>query len=195
MNEINIRNGIMDKAYKGEKLTKEEREWLCTHSLYNFRLGYPFYNICVESLAPKTTYRIKVYIDSLNFDNRITPQFFVRDNKSYISCSGDVLDYYGNVCSGNKIKGLAWNSLSKNETITFDLYSDNGLVSIAYECHYYDALAKLHKRESSSTGNSNFAIKRNVINDNTIQYICKDPTSDDVDAMFFTVSVERIGDK
>ena len=195
IHELDKRNDIMKKVYLGEKITKEERIWLYTHSLYNTSIDFPCFNICVESLVQKTSYKVVVKINDINFPENITPFFSVPDKKGFISCDDDVINYKGDICSGNKIYGLAWKKLEKNTVYTFGFYSATGYISIGYECNYFDVFSKIYKREASSTGNMRFAFIREKLNDNSFRYQCKAPFTDSFDALVFTVEFQPLSGK
>ena len=189
--EINNRNKIMDKIHQGVPITKQERTWLVTHSLFNRVLGFPYFNVCIEKIKPKTLYNVLVKIDNINYNNRITPVFGVPNNKGYIYFNDNIEDIDGNVFFPKRVKILGFNKIDKQTKLSFEYYSDLGLISVYYECNYLDTLVNLSKKECSSTGNPNFAITRNQISDNKITFSCKNPQVNSFDALVFTLTFEE----
>lgn len=184
--EIKIREYIIQKAHKGEKITAEERLWLQTHSVYNWKLDYPYYNVVIENIEPSKWYKLKIIIESINYDNYLRYALHIHDKEGKIIGDGIITDINGNITKKKFVKMLVFD-VNPNETNEVYIYSSIGALSIVYGCDYYDPLVKLHKRELSSTWNPNFAMVREEIKDNKVRYRCKSPLSDSFDALVFTV--------
>lgn len=180
--EIRIREQIMNK----DKIAKEDRLWLITHSVYNWKLGYPYYNVVIENIELRKWYKLKMIVESINYDNYLRYALHIRDKEGKIIGDGIITDINGNVTKKKFVKMLVFDA-NLNETNEVYIYSSIGALSIVYGCDYYDPLVKLHKRELSSTWNPNFAMVREEIKDNKVRYRCKSPLSDSFDALVFTV--------
>jgi len=179
--ELKTREQIMNK----DKITKEDRLWLITHSLYNWKLGYPYYNDVIENIEPSKWYKLKMIVEAINYDNYLRYALHIHDKEGKIIGDGIITDINGNVTKKKFVKMLVFD-VNPNETNEVYIYSSIGALSIVYGCDYYDPLVKLHKRELSSTGNALFAMIREEIKDNKVRYRCKSPLSDSFDALVFT---------
>ena len=179
--ELKTREQIMNK----DKITKEDRLWLITHSLYNWKLGYPYYNDVIENIEPSKWYKLKMIVEAINYDNYLRYALHIHDKEGKIIGDGIITDINGNVTKKKFVKMLVFD-VNPNETNEVYIYSSIGALSIVYGCDYYDPLVKLHKRELSSTWNPNFAMIREEIEDNKVRYRCKSPLSDSFDALVFT---------
>jgi len=179
--ELKTREQIMNK----DKITKEDRLWLITHSLYNWKLGYPYYNDVIENIEPSKWYKLKMIVEAINYDNYLRYALHIHDKEGKIIGDGIITDINGNITKKKFVKMLVFDA-NPNEINEVYIYSSIGALSIVYGCDYYDPLVKLHKRELSSTWNPNFAMIREEIEDNKVRYRCKSPLSDSFDALVFT---------
>ena len=183
--ELKIREEIMNKIFDGEKITKEERLWLVTHSLYNWKLGYPYYNDVIETIEPSKWYKLKIIIESINYDNYLRYALHIHDKEGKIIGDGIITDINGNITKKKFVKMLVFDA-NQNEINEVYIYSSIGKISFLYGCDFYDEKVNLHKRELSSNGDARFAIIREEIKDNKVRYRCKSPLSDSFDALVFT---------
>ena len=184
--EITYREAIMQKAYNNIKITNEERTWLVTHPLYNWRLGFPYFNVTVETLEANKWYILSVNVESIAYDNRILPIISAPAGQGQIVADFELTDLRGNVTFGKPVKMLGF-ELVKNREFQVDYRSKLGLLPVAYECDYFDVKQKLHIRKSSSTGDPDYAIKKQIVNDHMIRYYCKSPLDDSFDSMIFII--------
>ncbi len=185
--EILYREELLKKPHKGIKLTTDERVWLVTHSTYNRLMGYPILNVAIEKLDSEKWFLLKINIESKNYDKRIGPLISMPAGKGGIITDFEVEDLRGKKSIGKPIKMLCLLPNKENETTTVRYQSKLGLLSVSYECDYYDKLQNLHMRQSSDTGHPYFAMKRKVLNDNKVQYHCKNPLNDSFDALIFSL--------
>lgn len=186
---IRYRETIMKKAYAGEKWTKEEREWSLSNPLYNPKYEYEVLQKDIINLAPKQEYEVKVKIKTLNYhDGMFIPVIGVATGKGYIKTDLQLLDIDGKEVDYQKTKilGLMINDKDSEATSTFS--SDTGLMSVGYECDYYNSRSKIHVR-AGSNANYAFGMIKVQISDNEVEYRCKLPfeLKSPFDAMIFTV--------
>ena len=116
--EIEYREIIMNKAFKGIKITPEERIWLLSHSVYNHLLGYPYYNTVVEKLKPKTWYIITIAIESVAYSKKIYPIISVSSGKGKIITDFPIYDFYNKEKKAahlSKCFVLNWNQMKKKK--------------------------------------------------------------------------------
>lgn len=192
--EIEYRKAIMNKAYKGIKITPEERTWLLSHSLYNPLLGYPYYNVVIEKLKPKTWYTITVAIESISYNKKIYPIIAVATGKGKIITDFPIYDFYKKEKkSGTPIKMLSL-EMKQNEEEKIKFISDLGCLSVEYEGEFFNRSVNRDMSESSGDSTANFAMIREVISDHKVRYNCKSPEDDDnsFGAMIFTVEWTEI---
>lgn len=191
--EIAYRESILEKARKGIKISSEERLWLLTHSLYNRHYGIDYFNFAVESIEANQWFLIKIKVESILYDKRILPIISVPAAKGKIITDCRLYNDKGEEKTGKPVKMLAleMNQYVGEKTVKF--FSELGLVGVEYQCDYFDSTVKLNKREASFTGNPDFAMKRQIIDDHTIRYYCKDPNSQSFDALVFSLQWEPLG--
>lgn len=100
--ECDYRESIMNKIYKGEKITDEERLWLTINPLYNNLYREPCYNIDIIHLEADVRYCICVEIEKINCKERIVPVVGVAAGKGKITIDGELLDLDGNVTTAKE---------------------------------------------------------------------------------------------
>ena len=157
--EIRYREMLLQKVRNNSKITSDERIWLVTHPVYNQPLGFPFFNVAIENLEPNKWYLVRVKLEST-----------VR----------------GNVSLGKPVKMLGF-ELEQHQMSEVKYLSVLGLLSVEYECDYFDEKQNLYKRQASSTGDPSFAMKKEIINNHLVKYRCKSPIGNSFDAMVFTI--------
>lgn len=184
--EIQYRDEILQRAYKGIKPTPEERIWCSTHSAFNWKLGYPYYVTAVEKLGSCEWHILTVEVESVHHEGRILPVIGVPAGKGKIIADFEVRDFSGKKSIGKPIKLLGI-EMSEGKSTSLKYCSDYGLFFAEYECSYYDEKMRLNKTEISDTSNALFAMTREALSDNKVRYRCKSPLSDKFDAMVFTV--------
>lgn len=184
--EIKQRKNILEKVRNGIKISPNDRIWLMTHSLYNEQCGIDTFNVAVEQIAPKKSFFIKIKVESIFYDQRILPIISVPAQKGKIIADFATYDYSGKKTE-KPVKMLGFEQNNNVDEYQIEYFSDLGLLSVEYQCDYFDKTTNLSKRESSSTGNPNFAMRRQPINDYTVRYCCKSPTDVSFDALIFTV--------
>lgn len=144
-------------------VTPAERMWVATHPVYNCRLGFPYFNIAIEHLEPSKWYSLRVTMESIEYNEEILPIICVPAGEGKIIADFELEDLRGNVSTGVPIKRVALPS-KPNRTTEVQYLSELGLLSIRYQCDYFDKRVNLHKRETSSTGNPDLAMVRQIVN-------------------------------
>ena len=184
--EIEKRKELLARA-ACEKLTKEERQWLLTHSSYNRWLGASAYNTVVEHLSPKTWYDLEIKVESVSYDRPILPAIYASASKGKIIYEQGYTNIDGEPVSKDYVRMLGFRLNDGQNTFKVSYLSDLGLLSVFYECEYFDEKMRVLISKSSYSGDPRYAIKRQMIDDGYIRYHCKNPLSDDFEAMVFTV--------
>lgn len=185
--EIQYREAILQKARENIKITPQEREWLVTHPSYNKLLGYPYLNIAIEKIIPEKWYSLKITVEDINYDKKINPVISVPAMKGEIICDFELIDYNGNVSKGKPVKMLGFEINCKKRQYEVRYKSKLGLLSVFYECDYFDEKQNLHMRQSSFGGNPAFAMEKHIVSDCITKFCCKVPGRNSFDAMVFTV--------
>ena len=185
--EISYREELLKKVHKGNKLTPDERVWAVTHPVYNRTMGYPILNVAIEKLGSEKWFLLKINIESINYDRMIGPIIYVPAGKGSIITSFEVENLSGQKSIGKPIKMLSLLSNKQNKTAEVKYQSKLGILSVSYECDYFDKSVNLLLRQSSDTGHPYFAMQREVISNNKVKYYCKDPCTDTFDALIFSI--------
>ncbi len=185
--EIAYREELLQKARDGMKVTSEERLWSQTHSVYNRRFGFPYYNVSIETLEPNQWYSLAINMESIGYKDRILPIISVPAGKGQIITDFELTDLRGNKSLGKPVKMLGLTLDLAHRECNVKYYSALGILAVGYECDYLDTAQNLHMRESSSTGATNFAMTKQMVNDHMVRYHCKSPVEDSFDAMIFTI--------
>lgn len=185
--EIAYREGILNKARKGQRISPEERLWLNTHRIINFSLGYPYLNTDIIQLCPNVDYKIRIQLENVNYPGRIIPIITVPAGKGGIKSDSSLTDYHGNVSTGNTVKMLGLLLDLHNKETEISYYSKLGLLGLSYQCDYWDDKQNLMIRKSSSSCAPHYALVREALSENKVRYCCKSPVSDDYDSLVFTI--------
>ncbi len=191
--EIAYRKELWEK--ERQKYTTEEREWLSTHSWYNFQLGYPYLNDSVEKLKPNTCYNINVIMESSVYENSVSAIIHEPLYNQVILPDFPVIEVRTKkVKQGKKISMLEISYDNPGKSVDFKYETTElGLMSVAYFCDYFDKVSpKVKIGKVSSDGWIDYAMKREVISDNKIRFHCKSPLKDTFDALVFTVEWTEI---
>ena len=72
----------------------------------------------------------------------------------------------------------------------FEMEAQLGLLSVAYQCEYFDASAGCFRRDSSQGAALSYGMLKEQIGENKIVYHCKAPFADSFDAFSFSVEWE-----
>ena len=188
--EIQYRQFLMNELNKGN-CNKEYVQWLNTHSFYHYKLEAPFYLNVVETLEKNQWYSLRIVVESLNYEDAISPVIKVAFGEGQIITDFEVRNFEGKASVGKPIKMLSFEP-EKPEEYNVTFQGELGLLSVQYECSYFDAKRRLYRTElSGTTGGPEFAIRREPINDHSVRYFCKSPVNDSFDAMVFTVEWKK----
>ena len=57
---IAYRKTLINRAVAGQKLTKNERAWLTSNPIYNDAFGYPYLNVDILQIRPRTDYTLHI---------------------------------------------------------------------------------------------------------------------------------------
>lgn len=189
--EIEQRENILNKVRNGIKLSHDERVWLLTHPVYNARYGINAYNIAIEHLEPSKWFRITIRVESILYNDRIIPIIYAPTEKSKIVSDLELYNHSGKQKQTKTVKMLGFEVSENIKDFEVDFFSVSGILSVQYECNYFDVKQNLNMREASSTGNPDFAMIRQIIDNDTVRYYCKAPCEDSFDAMVFSVHWEE----
>lgn len=185
--EIMLREQILQKVRNGIAPTPAERIWAVTHPVYNRKLGFPFFNVAIETLKANKWYLLRVNVESLVYDNRIIPILSAPAGKGQLITNLKLTNMRGDEIQGKPVKVLGLELNLTHREAEVEYRSALGVLSVAYECDYFDVKQNLHKRQSSSTGDPDFAMTKQVVNDHMVRYHCKSPVEDSFNAMTFTI--------
>lgn len=185
--EIIYREELLQKIRDNVKITPDERIWLITHPIYNQRFGFSFFNVATENLEPNTWYILRINVECITYTDRIIPIIYAPGKKGEIVADFKLTDLKGNVSLKKPVKMLGFEIDPIHMEAKVKFRSALGILSVAYECDYFDKNHTLHKRQASSTGDPDFAMKKETLNNRMVRYYCKSPINDSFDAMIFTI--------
>ena len=149
------------------------------------------FNVAIEHLEPNKWFLLRIRIESISYSKRIIPIVGVPAAKGEIVTNFELCDCNGNLTSKKTTKILGIEV--KNDIFEYECeyFSSLGILSVEYECDYFDVNTNLNKREASSTGRFDFAMRRQVVDECTIKYYCKSPISNSFDALIFSLHWEE----
>lgn len=125
------------------------------------RWGYfPHYNQFVENIDKNVWYKVKIIVESINYNKKIYYSIKLKDD--------------------NKDLLFDANLEPENE---LDLNSKTGEILVEYGCESEEA----NKVELSSVMDTNFSMLREKVDKNKYRYRCKNPLSETYDALVFTI--------
>jgi len=190
--EIVERQYIKDKIRNNIKITSEERKWLMTHSVYNQKWGNDTLNVAVERIEPNKWHVVRVSVESASYDKRIIPVLSALPaKKGQIVADFEVWNYDG-VPVGNKpVKVLGFEFDDNKFEYQVEYFSDLGIFSVQYECDYFDSKMNLNRRAHSCSEDTELAMRREIVDGNTIRYYCKSPVDCSFDALVFKIHWEE----
>ena len=190
---IEYRNSIEEKAYNREKITESEKWWLRSNPVFNPRFDFGCYQR--DIIKFKENRDITVTITSLNCKDKtkiFRPAIGVV-GKGSIKVNSQLLDIDGKAvdCKETRILIPLFNETRNSTTVRVS--SKAGLISVWYQCEYYDESVKAYTIEMSDGANLSYGMKKQLISDNEFLYHCKSPTdsTDNFDVYAFSVKIEE----
>ena len=190
--EIAERQYIKDKIRNNIKITPEERVWLMTHSVYNQKWGNDTFNVAVEHIEQNKWYVIRVIVESVSYDKRIVPVLSALPaKKGKIVADFEMWNYNGVSVRNKSVKVLGFEFDDNKFEYEVEYFSDLGIISIQYECDYFDSKMNLNRRAHSCSEDPALAMRREIVDVNTIRYYCKSPIDSSFDALVFNVHWEE----
>lgn len=190
---INYRHSLEQKVFVSDKLTDSEKWWCFSNPMFNERFDFPCYKRDVISI-PENQETI-ITLNALSFADNINQY------RPVISVVGEgtiKVEHNLFMPSGKKSKSkktrifVALLDVNRNST-SFSVISKSGLISIAYQCEYYDERMRLHKCEFSDGANLAYGMKRKNMKNNKVVYYCNNPTNctDTFDSFVFSIEILR----
>lgn len=190
LEEIEYRNVLMSRVYKGEKISPKDRLWLETHPVYNWRLGYPYLKADILTLEAKKTYQLHIELENLKYAEQIIPVISVPACKGAIYTDFSIKDFYGNDKTGNPVKALGVTVNADHRSSSFRYRSDIGLLMVTYQCRYYDEKHRMLLSDTSDSASARLAMLKETVSEKKVLYRCKSPVRDDYDSLVFSVAWE-----
>lgn len=190
--ELEERERIKSKVRNNIKITPDERKWLMTHSVYNQKWGNDTFNVAVEHIDPNKWYVVRVSVESVSYDKRIVPVLSALPaKKGQIVAEFEVRNYDGVPVENKPVKVLGFEFDDNKFEYEVEYFSDLGIISIQYECDYFDSKMNLNRRAHSCSEDPALAMRREIVDVNTIRYYCKSPIDSSFDALVFNVHWEE----
>lgn len=190
--EIEIRKAIREKIYDGEKITKEEREWLVTHPVYHEIMGFPVLRVDVIDIKPNTKYIITIKKHSSTYPYKIGAVVSVPASKGKIILDKAVFDMYNREKKpGSPIKSY-FTEFETNDEESFLYMSTIGKIKVDYGCQFIEKWNNELIYGFADGADRNFAMKKEVVDDNKIIYSCKSVVGDNFDALVFSLELNEV---
>lgn len=186
---IAYRKTLINRAVAGQKLTKNERAWLTSNPIYNDAFGYPYLNVDILQIRPRTDYTLHIKLLSCPNETRGLPFVGIPLGDGFIQASGAIKDLDGKTFFHKKVKllGVEVDNLHRESTLL--IRSALGLLSIAYEYDYKLEGSPVIVRKSSSSGDLRYAMRR-IDESGSYIYQCKQPDSDNMNALTFSIALQ-----
>ena len=185
---IEYRASLIKKTLTGGKITKEERNWCLENPAFNESYEEEYLMVDVLKLQPNCSHEIRITVEKYSPQrHEIIPVLGVAERKGVIETTSGLLDLNGNEVPQQQTKYLGMLINPDNPQVCVRFKGEKGLLSVAYQCDYYDERENLYKRQSSSGANLAFAMQKTVISETKVRYSCKSPLGKTFDALIFTV--------
>ena len=190
---INYRRSIEKKVMEKIKLTDEEKIWLSTNPRYNEKYSFP----CLQRdiIAIPKNREINMVISELKNQDKtkiFRPVIGVV-GKGKIKVAVELYDYDMRHCNSKETSILIPLFNRNRDTVSVRIYSELGLISVAYQCEYYDERMRLRVCEMSDGAKLSYGMKRCDISEKEFAYLCKSPTvsNDNFDSYTFSIKTEQ----
>lgn len=189
---IKYRESLEVRACQGEKWTSEEKAWAAMNPIYNPLYDYPVFCRDIITLLPNQKYKITVNRLSQTVEkDKFIPLLFISHGKGWITTSFPLMDIDMRLTSKTKTKMLGVHFDNK-PFLPFEMEAQLGLLSVAYQCEYFDTFMGCFRRDSSHGAALSYGMLKEQIGENKIVYHCKAPFTDSFDAFSFSVEWEAI---
>lgn len=185
---ISYREAIEKKVFDSKKLTDSEKRWLFSNPRFNGRYDYPCYQRDIIDISCNRKTRIIINALRLTDEKIVYRPIVSVVGDGEIKVDNALLDLNGNPVSSKKTRMLVCLIDETRTSVSFDVISKSGLISIAYQCEYYDERTKLYTRESSDGAKLTYGMKKQIVSDHKSLYFCKSPIKpvDDFDSFVFS---------
>ena len=191
---INYRRSLEKKVFEKKKLTSEEKWWLNSNPMFNERYSFP----CLKSdiiVIPKNQ-EITMHISVLRSEDntKIYRPVICVVGKGEIKVENQLFDFNMNRCTCKSTRMLIPLFDENRSTISVRVSSQLGLVSVAYQCEYFDDRMNLYVQEISDGPKLSYGMKKSDVSDNEFVYYCKNPCicDDNFESYAFSIKTEII---
>ena len=176
---ISYRRSIEKKVFQSQKLTDVEKWWLLSNPRFNEQFDFPCYQRDVISIPENRETAIVITALSFGDDTKTYRPVISVVGKGWIQVENELYNMHGEKSSHKQTRMLV-TLLNPSCTSTLvKVNSKSGLISIAYQCEYYDERRGVYMREVSDGANLSYAMKKQEISDNEYVYLCKNPSVHD----------------
>ena len=193
---IKHRYFIEKKVYSSQKLTDEEKQWLRSNPMFNVRFDFPCYQKDVINIPENYETNVKITVLSYGDKTKIYRPVIGVVGKGTIKVSGELLDIGRRKVDYKETRILIPLFDRNINSTTETVFSKSGLMSIWYQCEYYDERMKLYTIEMSDGAKLSYGMKKSIVSDNEFIYYCKSPTApndaeDAFNAFVFSVKISE----
>ena len=191
---IKYRYFIEKKAYASEKLTDSEKWWIRSNPEFNPKFDFPCYKSDVINIPENRDITVTVTALSYGDKTKIYRPAIGVVGKGTIKVNGELFDIERRNVDYKETRILI-PMLDRNRTSTsHTVFSKSGLMSIWYQCEYYDERMRAYTIEMSDGAKLSYGMKKSILCDNEFIYYCKSPTvpndaKDAFNAFVFSVKI------
>lgn len=190
---INYRHLLERKVFEKKKLTSTEKLWLCSNPRFNEKYSYPCFQRDIIDIPQNHETILCVSVLSNQDKTKIYRPVISVVGKGKIIVENELLNSSMTNCT-SKITSIFIPLFDENrDVISMRVISELGLISIAYQCEYYNNRMKLYVREISDGANLSYGMKRFDEPNDEVVYFCKNPSisNDAFDSYVFSIKIEK----
>ena len=185
---ISRRKQIEQKAAK-EKLTNEEKGWLYTNPVFNPKFDFPCLQRDIIDIPTKQEIIVTVSVLRYGENSKIYRPVISVVGKGKLVVDNELFDHNMRRMTTKETKVLIPLFL-KSDTVSFKAFLESGMLSLAYQCEYYNTLTNVHMCETSDGANLAYGMIKKEMSDGNIVYFCKSPTSAEFGEQDFSFGVD-----
>lgn len=191
---IKYRRSIEEKVFSSEKLSDSEKCWLYSNPRFNECFDFPCYQSDVISIPQNSETSITITALDYKDNTKIYRPVISVVGKGVIKMDGVLFNTDRKKCDYKETRILIPLLNTNRTSMSARIVSKSGLISIAYQCEYYDERMKLYTAEMSDGAKLTYGMKKQNVSDSEFVYYCKSPTepndlSNSFDSFIFSIKI------
>ena len=186
---INYRHSLEQKVFEKKKLTSAEKTWLRSNPRFNEKYSFPCLQRDIIDIPRNHEAILRVSVLSNQDKTKIYRPVISVVGKGKIIVENELFNSSMTNCTSKTTSILIPLFDENRPTISMRVISELGLISIAYQCEYYNNRMKLCVREISDGADLSYGMKRCDVSNNEFVYYCKNPSvsDDSFDSYVFSI--------